>query len=71
MEVPVTKHLTNEEKRCEEHFKSTTRRSPEGKFIVKLPFKKEIGEMGDAQQQARRRFRILLHRLEKQPDLYT
>ena len=69
-EVPATKHLTDEERRCEEHFNSTTRRSPEGTFIVKLLFKKEIGELGDSQQQARRRLRSLLHRLRKQPDLY-
>ncbi|XP_075261162.1 uncharacterized protein LOC142352893 [Convolutriloba macropyga] len=69
-EVPATKHLTDEERRCEEHFNSTTRRSPEGTFIVKLPFKKEVGELGDSQQQARRRLRSLLHRLQKQPDLY-
>ena len=47
-EMPATKHLTDEERRCEEHFKSTTRRSPEGRFIVKLPFKNEIGELGDS-----------------------
>ena len=41
-EVPKTKHLTDEERRCEEHFNSTTRRSAEGRFIVKLPYKKEI-----------------------------
>ena len=68
--VPATKHLTDEERRCEEHFRSTTRRSPEGRFIVKLPFKNEIAELGDSQQQARRRLRSLLHRLQKQPDLY-
>ena len=66
----ATKHLTDEERRCEEHFKSTPRRSPEGRFIVKLPLKNEIGELGDSQQQARRRLRSLLHRLQKQPDLY-
>ena len=69
-EVPATKHLTDEERRCEENFNPTTRRNPEGRFIVKLPFKKDIGELGDSQQQARRRLRILLHRLQKQPDLY-
>ena len=29
-----------------------------------------MGELGDSQQQARRRLRSLLHRLQKQPDLY-
>ena len=68
--LPATKHLTDEERRREEHFTSTKRRSPEGRFIVRLPFKKEIGELGDSQQLARRTLRSLLHRLQKQPDLY-
>ena len=69
-EVPATKHLADEERGCEEHFKSTTKRGPEERFTVKLPFKKEIGELGDSQQQARRKLRSLRHRLQKQPDLY-
>ena len=69
-EVPSTNYLTDEEKRCEENFKSTTKRSPEGGFIVKLPFQKKIGELGDSQQQARGRFRSLIHRLQEKPDLY-
>ena len=47
-EVPATKHLTDEERRCEEHLNSTTRRRPEGSFIVKLLFMKEFGEHGDS-----------------------
>ena len=62
--------MTDEERRCEEHVNSTTRRNPEGRFVIKVPFKKAIGELGDSQQQARRRLRSLLHRLQKQPDLY-
>ena len=64
-EVPSTNYLTDEEKACEEHFESTTRKSPEGGFIVKLPFQKEIGELGDSQQQVRRRLRSLIHRHQK------
>ena len=69
-EVPATKHLTDEERRCEEHFKSTTWRSPEERFIVKLPVRKEIGELGGSHQHARQRLRSLLYRHQKQPDLY-
>ena len=45
-EVPATKHLTEEERTCEEQFKSTIRRNPDGRFIVQLPFKKKNGELG-------------------------
>ena len=69
-EVPAAQLWTAEEKRCDDHFKETTRRSPEGRFIVKLPFKKETKALGDSLQQAKKRLRSLLFRLERQPDLY-
>ena len=69
-EVPAAQLWTAEEKRCDNHFKETTRRSPEGRFIVKLPFKNETKALGDSLQQAKKRLRSLLFRLERQPDLY-
>ena len=69
-EVPEKKLWTPEELKCEEHFKATTKRRPDGRFVVKLPFKEEIGLLGDSLQQARRRLRSLLYRLERNPELY-
>ena len=69
-EVPAAQLWTAEEKRCDDHFKETTRRSPEGRFTVKLPFKNETKALGDSLQQARKRLHSLLFRLERQPDLY-
>ena len=37
LEVPAAQLWTTEEKRCDNQFKETTRRSPEGRFIVKFP----------------------------------
>ena len=68
-EVPAAQ-LWTAEKRCDDHFKETTRRSPEGRFIVKLPFKKETKALGYSLQQAKKRLRSLLFRLKRQPDLY-
>ena len=69
-EVPTAQLWTTEEKRCDDHFNATTRRSPEGRFIVKTPFKNETKSLGDSFQQAKKRLRSLLIRLERQPDLY-
>ena len=68
-EVPAAQLWTAEEKRCDNHFKKTTRRSPEGRFIVKLPFKNETKALGDSIQ-AKKRLRSFLFRLERQPDRY-
>ena len=69
-EVPAAQLWTAQEKRCDDHFKETTRRSPEGRFIVKLPFKNETKTLGDSLQQAKKRLRSFLFRLKRQPDLY-
>ena len=47
-EVPAIKPWIPGERGCEEHFNSTTRCSPEGRFIVKLPLKEEVGALGDS-----------------------
>ena len=46
-EVPAAQLWTTEEKRWDDHFNETTRRSPEGHFIVKLPFKNETKALGE------------------------
>ena len=69
-EVPERKLWLPEELKCEKHFKATTTRRPDGRFVVKLPFKEEIGLLGDSLKQARRRLRSLLYRLERNPELY-
>ncbi|XP_017467869.1 PREDICTED: uncharacterized protein LOC108360192 [Rhagoletis zephyria] len=41
-EAPQKRHLTYEERFCEEHFESTHQRSPDGRFIVELPLKADV-----------------------------
>ena len=60
---------TPEELKCEEHFQTTTKRRPAGKFVVKMPFKEEIGFFGDSLQQTRGLLRCLVFRLERNPEL--
>ncbi|XP_029171148.1 uncharacterized protein LOC114940595 [Nylanderia fulva] len=38
-EVPQTQHHSPDERKCEEHFLATHSRTPQGRYIVRLPFK--------------------------------
>ncbi|XP_018372873.1 PREDICTED: uncharacterized protein LOC108767459 [Trachymyrmex cornetzi] len=48
-EVSRPPPLTDEEERCEQHFLATHSRSPEGRYIVRLPFRHELPiDIGDS-----------------------
>ncbi|XP_065088428.1 uncharacterized protein LOC135709910 [Ochlerotatus camptorhynchus] len=60
-----------EEAACEEHFSRTVARTPEGRYVVRLPFKEEvINQVGDNRRTAVRRFHLLQGRLIRNPDLH-
>ena len=64
---PEQKHLTVEERKCEEHYKATTQRNIEGRFVVQMPFKEESQKLGYSKANAMKRFLRLeqtLHRDE-------
>ncbi|KAL0882691.1 hypothetical protein ABMA27_001114 [Loxostege sticticalis] len=63
--------LTEEEQRCEEFFKKTTTRSPEGRYIVRLPFREEQTECANhgSRDIAEARFRSLEKRFNRDKDL--
>ncbi|XP_055612339.1 uncharacterized protein LOC129758753 [Uranotaenia lowii] len=62
--------LSVEERLCENHFESTTRRDDSGRYIVSLPKKPElIGQLGNSRAIATRRFYCLEKRLEQNSDL--
>lgn len=66
-----TKHLTQEEKKCEELFIKTTRRDEFGRYIVRLPFKTvdPLCVHGNLKRIAHKRFLMLERRLLRTPDL--
>ncbi|XP_037821521.1 uncharacterized protein LOC119610411 [Lucilia sericata] len=41
-ELPSPKHLSKEDQYCEQFYKETTIRQADGKYVVRLPFKKEF-----------------------------
>jgi len=56
-----------EEKACQSYFNQTDRQGVDGKFIVKLPFKTEIKELGNFYSAALRRFFSLEKRFKFNP----
>ena len=70
-QIPTQSKLTKEEIACEEHFRATTTQDDNGRFIVKLPFKKESPKLGESLQQAQRRFFSLEKRLQSMPNTKT
>ena len=58
--VSETRHLTLDERRCEKHFDSTTKRNEDGRFVVQTPFNDGPHNLGLSKAKAMK----LLIRLE-------
>lgn len=72
--VPTKPQLSDDEQRCEELFSTTTTRSPEGKFVVKLPFSEAPTDISSTFQVAVSRLRAMERRFERDNtfrDLYV
>lgn len=65
-------HYSVEEAACEAHFRRTVSRSPEGRYIVRLPLKQDaLMNLGDNRRSALRRFHLVENRLSRNPELGT
>ncbi|XP_062717012.1 uncharacterized protein LOC134292166 [Aedes albopictus] len=58
-----------EEDDCERHFVQTYQRISSGRFIVRLPFRNNVSELGETRQQAEKRLQSLQRRFIKDPEL--
>ncbi|GJQ88595.1 hypothetical protein Trydic_g18192, partial [Trypoxylus dichotomus] len=67
-EFPTPQHSA-EEQLCEDLFNNTTRRSIEGRFIIKIPFVKPVTELGESKRFAIKRQLSLERKLEKNINL--
>ncbi|XP_018404638.1 PREDICTED: uncharacterized protein LOC108781221 [Cyphomyrmex costatus] len=68
-EVPsTTSVLSSDEQACENHFMSTHSRNQEGRYVVRLPFKKSVDHLGDSRQRAARIMLKLSHKLSSDSD---
>ena len=61
--LPEKRHISSEEKRCEEHFDRTTKRRDDGRFIVEMPFKEDCSQLGHSKALAMCRFLNLERKL--------
>ncbi|KAK9675276.1 Integrase zinc binding domain [Popillia japonica] len=63
---PIEPRFMNEEEKvCENLYQTTTRRHNDGKFIVRLPLKDNLINLGDSYEEARRRFLSLEQRFKR------
>jgi hypothetical protein len=67
--TPTKNALTVEERQVEQHFIETHRRDASGRYVVSLPTKPSIAQLGDSEKMARRRFTCLEKRLLRHPEL--
>ncbi|XP_066152747.1 uncharacterized protein [Euwallacea fornicatus] len=64
-----TKAWSAEELECEEHFQRTHRRSVDGRFVVAIPFKRPVADLGDSKTKALQRFLLLERKFSRDPAL--
>lgn len=64
-EIPENKPMNPDDVRCENHFKQTHSRTPEGRFVVRLPFKESKVDIGETRDLALRRLLSLERRLKR------
>ncbi|XP_076627535.1 uncharacterized protein LOC143344870 [Colletes latitarsis] len=51
-EVPEMRHLSSEERQCEQHFRDHVMRDNTGRFIVALPFNEKKMQLGESRSRA-------------------
>lgn len=61
--------FTPDERKCEQIFSNTLSRHVSGRFIVSIPFKRSVSELGDSKEIAERQFLSLERRFQKNPKL--
>jgi Putative peptidase (DUF1758) len=59
--------MTVEEKLVEQHFTDTVRRQPDGRYVVTLPVKPNLTNLGDSRPMALRRLYALERRFARDP----
>ncbi|XP_062556907.1 uncharacterized protein LOC134221736 [Armigeres subalbatus] len=70
-EISEPAMITTEEQRFEEHYQRTYRREKSGRFVVQLPFRDNVNQLGNSRSLALKRFLLLEKRLARNPDLKT
>lgn len=64
-----TSILSDDEQFCEDNFNQTTKRDNDGRFIVKIPFKNNLNQLGETKNFSLKRFYSLEARLNRNPQV--
>ncbi|XP_029679970.1 uncharacterized protein LOC115245686 [Formica exsecta] len=64
------RRFSEEELKCEKYFKCTTTRNSDGRFTVRLPFRRDPSELGESRSVAIRRLNQLERRFQRDKILY-
>ncbi|XP_071643010.1 uncharacterized protein [Temnothorax longispinosus] len=68
-EIPHKTHLNPEDEQCEEHFRRTHSRCPDGRYMVRLPFRAgPLIEIGHSRDVAEHHLKGLARRLDAHPE---
>ena len=62
---------STEEQECEKHFEENTSRNVDGRFVVRIPFKRNFSQLGDSKEIASKRLFYILRRLQRNPELQS
>ncbi|XP_017797012.1 PREDICTED: uncharacterized protein LOC108578234 [Habropoda laboriosa] len=68
-EQPSAKSISPEDEQCENLFRESTQRNPNGRYIVRLPFNEKKDKLGDSYKVALKRFYCLERKLEQNSEL--
>lgn len=66
---PKLKHLSEEEKACEQHYKTHTTHNNNGSYVVALPVNSKQSLLGENRTRALNRFKSLENKFKKNPEL--
>ncbi|XP_044014016.1 uncharacterized protein LOC122856411 [Aphidius gifuensis] len=68
-EIPETSHLTADEQACEEYFLQHVTRNEEGRYVVALPFKQSVDQLGETRITAIKRLNSIERKLQNNTEL--
>ncbi|CAK9801654.1 hypothetical protein ANTPLA_LOCUS2889 [Anthophora plagiata] len=68
-EIPHRQHLSESDRKCEDHFKQNTTCDDNGRYTVALLFNEKITTLGESRSQAIKRLFSLERKLHRDPDL--
>lgn len=69
IDIPNQKYLSSEEQQCENYFDKTYSRDETGRFIVNLPLKENLDQLGESKSIALKRFMHLERKLNSNDQL--